>query len=83
MCPNDFYQLFTWHVLLVHSVLPLVYGLLIGKSTADYNEFFEKILERDNFEPTFIMIDFEQATIKSVKEKLPNVLQKGNTCTTN
>jgi hypothetical protein len=83
VCPNNFYQLFTLHALFVHSVIPLVYGLLIGKSTTDYNEFFEKILEQDKYEPTSIMMDFEQATIKSVKEKFPNVLQKGNTCAAN
>ena len=65
---------------MVNTVIPVVYGLLIGKSAADYNQFFEKILEQDTFEPTSIMIDFEQATIKSAKEKFPNVLLKGNAC---
>lgn len=80
MCPDDFYQMFTLHVLLVNTVIPLVYGLLIGKSAADYSQFFEKILDQDTFEPMSIMTDFEQATIKSVKEKFPNVLQKGKAC---
>ena len=78
MCPDDFYQLFTLHVLLMNTVIPLVYGLLIGKSALDYNQFFEKILEQDHFEPLSIITDFEQATIKSVKEKFPNIQQKGN-----
>ncbi|CAF2052943.1 unnamed protein product [Rotaria magnacalcarata] len=60
-----------------NSIIPLVYGLLIGKSTNDYNLFFEKVLEQDNFQPDSIMIDFETGTIKSVKEMLPNVLHKG------
>ena len=64
-------------------MIPLVYGLLIGKSTKDYNQFFEKIIDQDNFEPLSIMTDFEQATIKSVNEKFPNVLQKGNIFATN
>ena len=80
MCPDDFYQMFTLHALLVNTVIPLVYGLLIGKSAADYSQFFEKILDQDSFEPMSIMTDFEQATIKSVKEKFPNVLQKGKAC---
>ncbi|CAF4923835.1 unnamed protein product, partial [Rotaria sp. Silwood1] len=43
----------------------------------DYNQFFEKFFEQDNFQPESIMTDFETGTIKSVKERLPNVLHKG------
>ena len=64
--------------MMTNTIIPLVYGLLIGKSTSDYNLFFEKILEQDNFQPDSIMTDFESGTIKSVKEMLPNVLHKGN-----
>ena len=60
------------------TIIPLVYGLLISKSTHDYNLFFEKILEQDDFQPESIMTDFETGTAKSVKEKLPNVIHKGN-----
>ena len=67
----------------MNTVIPLVHGLLIGKITADYNHFFEKFVEQDNFDPVSIITDFEQATIKSVKEKFPNVLQKGIIHTTN
>lgn len=63
--------------MMANTIIPLVYGLLIGKSTNDYNLFFEKILEQDNFQPDSIMTDFESGTIKSVKEMLPNVLHKG------
>lgn len=64
-------------------MIPLVYGLLIGKSTKNYNQFFEKIIDQDHFEPLSIMTDFEQATIKSVSEKFPNALQKGSFYATN
>ncbi|CAM4850658.1 unnamed protein product, partial [Rotaria magnacalcarata] len=77
VCLDEFYQLFTLHAMMKNSIIPLVYGLLIGKSTNDYNLFFEKVLEQDNFQPDSIMIDFETGTIKSVKEMLPNVLHKG------
>jgi hypothetical protein len=80
VCLDDFYQMFTLHALLVNTVIPVVYRLLIGKSAADYNQFFEKILDQDTFEPMSIMTDFEQTTIKSVKEMFPNVLQKGKAC---
>jgi hypothetical protein len=72
--------MFTLHALLVNTAILVVYGLLVAESAADYNQFFEKILDQDTFEPMSIMTDFEQATIKSVKEKFPNVLQKGKAC---
>ena len=59
------------------TIIPLVYGLFIGKSANDYNTFFEKILEQDDFRPESILTDFETGTIKSVKDMLPNVLHKG------
>ncbi|CAF4128120.1 unnamed protein product [Rotaria magnacalcarata] len=79
VCPDDFYQLFTLHAMMTDTIIPLVYGLLIGKSNNDYNLFFEKIFEQDDFQPESIMTDFETGTIKSVKEKLPiyNVVHKG------
>ena len=60
-----------------NTIIPLVYGLLIGKTADDYNLFFGKVLEQDSFQPESIMTDFESGTIKSVKEMLPNVLHKG------
>ena len=78
MCPDDYYQLFTLHAMMANAIIPLVYGLLIGKHTDDYNFFFQKVLEQDNFQPKTIMTDFESSTIKSVKEMLPNVVHKGN-----
>ena len=64
------------------TIIPLVYGLLIGKSTHDYNLFFEKILEQNDFQPESIITGFETGTIKSVKEKLPNIIHKGNIIST-
>ncbi|CAF4780521.1 unnamed protein product [Rotaria sp. Silwood1] len=77
VCPDDYYQLFTLHAMMTNAIIPLVYGLLIGKSNDDYNQFFEKLFEQDNFQPESIMTDYEGGTIKSVKEMLPNVLHKG------
>ena len=59
------------------TIIPLVYSLLIGKSANDYNTFFEKILEQDDFRPESILTDFETGLIKSVKDMLPNALHKG------
>lgn len=70
--------MFTLHGLFKSQIIPLVYGLLIGKKTADYDQFFEKLLEKDNFDPDSILTDFEAATIKSVNSLFPNVVHKGN-----
>ena len=78
MHPDDYYQLFTLHVMMTNAIMPLVYDLLIGNHTDGYNFFFQKVLEQDNFEAETIMTDFEAGTIKSVKEMLPNVTHKGN-----
>ena len=77
MCPDNYYQLFTLHAMMTNAIIPLVYGLLISKSSEDYNLFFEKVLSQDSFQPESIMTDFETGTIKSVKDMLPNVLHKG------
>ena len=77
MCPHDYYQLFTLHAMMANAIIPLVYGLLIGKSAQDYNLFFKKVLEQDSFQPESIMTDFETGTIKSVRDMLPNVPHKG------
>ncbi|CAF1516519.1 unnamed protein product [Rotaria sordida] len=77
VCPDDYYQLFTLHAMMTDAIIPLVYGLLIGKSAQDYNSSFEKVLVQDNFQPESIMTDFETGTINSVREMLPNVLHKG------
>ena len=42
-----------------NTIIPLVYGWLIGKTADDYNLFFGKVLEQDSFQPESIMTDFE------------------------
>ena len=75
--PEEFYQIFTLHGLFKSQVIPLVYGLLIGKKTSDYNQFFERVMETGDYNPESILTDFEAATIKSVKSLFPNVVHKG------
>ncbi|CAF4868496.1 unnamed protein product, partial [Rotaria socialis] len=64
VCPEDFYQMFTLHGLLKSQIIPLVYGLLVGKKTTDYDHFFQRIMDEDDFNPETILSDFEAATIK-------------------
>ena len=70
--------MFTLHGLFKSQVIPLVYGLLIGKSVSDYNQFFERIMEEDDFNPDSILTDLESSTIKSINSLFPNVVHKGN-----
>jgi hypothetical protein len=70
--------MFTLHGFFKSQIITLIYGLLIGKKTDDCNHCFEKVLEKDNFDPESILTDFETGTIKSVESLFPNVLHKGN-----
>ena len=69
--------MFTLHGLFKSQIIPLVYGLLLGKKATDYDNFFEYILKEDDFHPESILTDFEAATIKSVHSLFPNILHKG------
>ncbi|CAF3065059.1 unnamed protein product, partial [Rotaria sp. Silwood2] len=47
------------------------------KSSDDYKQFFEKVLEQDDFQPESILSDFESGTIKTIKELFPNTVHRG------
>jgi hypothetical protein len=70
--------MFTLHGLFKSQVVPLVYGLLIGKKTSDYDHFFERIMKTGDYNPESILADFESGTIKSIKSLFPNVVHNGN-----
>ena len=65
------------HGLYKCQIVPLVYALLIGKNAADYDQFFETLLSESDFDPGTILIDFEQATIKSITKLFPDATQQG------
>ncbi len=69
--------MFTLHGLYKSQVIPLVYGLLVGKKTTDYDHFFRRIMDEDDFDPETILSDFEAATIKSINSLFPNITHKG------
>jgi FLYWCH zinc finger domain len=60
VCPEDFYQMFTLHGLFKSQIIPLVYGLLIGKKTSDYDQFFKLVMDQGDFNPESILTDFER-----------------------
>ena len=59
------------------QIIPLIYVLLIGKETNDYNKFFEQLLLKHDYEPESILVDFENATLKSTKTMFPDAIQLG------
>ena len=61
-----------------YQIIPLVYALLIGKETNDYKNFFEQLLLKHDNEPESILVDFENATLKSTKTMFPDAIQFGN-----
>ena len=56
----------------------MVYALFIGKKANDYNKFFEQLLLKHNYEPESILIDFENATLKSTKAMFSDAIQLVN-----
>ena len=72
--------MFTLHRLFKSQIIPLVYGLLVGKDSTDYERFFQCIME-DDFNPKSILTDFDAATIKAFNSLFPNVSHQGNNIT--
>ncbi|CAF3817177.1 unnamed protein product [Rotaria magnacalcarata] len=77
ICPKDYYQLFTVHGMFSDQIVLLVYGLFIGKDTNDYDNFFQQLLLKYDYEPEPILVDFESATLKSTKSIFPDAIQIG------
>ena len=73
--------MFTLHRLFKSQIIPLVYGLLVGKNSTDYERFFQCIVEEDDFNPESIPTDFDAATIKVINSLFPNVSHQDNKTT--
>ncbi|KAG4076567.1 hypothetical protein HA402_002730 [Bradysia odoriphaga] len=70
--PPLFKQLYSIHGRRYKTYLPLVYILTCGKDVFTYMEIFSKLKEFEpQLNPKKIMIDFEMAAIKSLKEVFP------------
>ena len=73
--------MFTLHRLFKSQIIPLVYGLLVGKNSTDYERFFQCIIEEDDFNPQSILTEFDAAAIKEINSLFHNVSHKGNKIT--
>ena len=70
--------MFTLHLLFKSQITALVYGLLVGKNSTDYERFFQCIMKKDDFNSESILTDFDAATIKVINSLVPNVSHNGN-----
>ena len=66
---------FAIHEMYSCQIIPLLYALLIGKETNDDNKFFEQLLLKHDYKPESILVDFENATLKSTKTMFPDAIQ--------
>lgn len=70
--PTFFTQLVTLHILKYDTTFPIAYALLPDKKAVSYERFFKKIIElRPTLKPLTIIIDFEPAMIKVIKQHFP------------
>ena len=76
ICPRLFYQVFTINAFIHGQQLPLVYGLLPGKSRDIYHQFFMGVKEEamnngQHISPEEIMTDFELTLVQSLELEFP------------
>ncbi|KAL3117545.1 hypothetical protein niasHT_002862 [Heterodera trifolii] len=77
--PRGIAQLYTMSVIIDHSAVPVVYGLMPNKELGSYTSFFETIRNRigNNWFPTRIMSDFELAAMNAAGIVFPNSVRTG------
>jgi hypothetical protein len=75
--PAMFYQVFTIHVYIGGSILPLVYALLPDKTQVTYQRLLTEFSKLRQFNPESIVTDFEQAMINAFRFVFPSVSQSG------
>lgn len=75
-----FTNLFNFHISGIKDgyKIPLVYVLCSDKTTATYRRIFDELMIlQPNFNPTNIVVDFELATVKAIREIFPNANIQG------
>lgn len=75
-CPRYFYQLYTIHIYKNGLYLPLAYYFLTGKTTNDYIEMWQSLINLCNsnnlvFEPKSIRVDFEKSAHLAIQHCFP------------
>lgn len=76
--PEIFYQLFIIHAVHRRHIVPVVYALLRRKNADTYRRLIDEVLKiAPDWSPLSIMMDFEQASINSFRQKFPSTALSG------
>ena len=76
--PEIFYQLFIIHAIYRQHTIPVVCALLRRKDAGTYSRLFDEIDKiAATWLPASAMMDFEQASISSLKKKFRSVFLSG------
>ena len=76
--PEIFYQLFIIHAVYRQHTIPVVYALLRRKDAGKYSSLFGEIVKiAPTWLPASVMMNFEQASISSLKKKFRSVSLSG------
>ena len=82
--PHPFKQMYTFHILKDGFYVPLVHFLVFNKTYQTYKKAIELLISTCHQEginlrskPLSIMVDFEFAMIKAIREQLPAAQLKG------
>lgn len=76
--PQNFQQMFTIHSIVNGNLLPLIYVVSLKKSANIYDRVLDIILEKEpSFNPETLIMDFDQAQLKSFVERFPLLIARG------
>jgi hypothetical protein len=75
--PEIFYQVFTIHVYVHGTVIPVLYALLPNKQQATYERLLRALTSLRQFDPTSVVTDFELASVNAVRNAFPAVVISG------
>lgn len=77
-CPDIYFQLFTLHIMVKNCSVPLIYGLLPGKSEGTYVQFFKALKSlRLSLAPDTMLIDFEKSIVTAFTKVFPDATTTG------
>ena len=75
--PEIYYELFSLHVYISGTVVPVLHALLPNKTTETYRRLLTRISEFRHFQPASVVTDFEMALIKAFSEVFPSAARTG------
>ena len=71
--PEIFYQVFTIHIFIHGTVIPVLFALLPNKQQSTYERLLRGVNSLRQFNPTSVLADFELASINAIRNVYPSV----------